>query len=63
MVLALAAMLGCQPGKAEKKSTPQSRLPQAPAEGASVPAATDEAKPAAKDLPGVETPVKEMPNS
>jgi formylglycine-generating enzyme required for sulfatase activity len=67
LVLTLAVMLGCQPGKSDKKPAkglPAKAAKDAPAPTKDAPAATPAAaEPApAQDLPAVETPVKEMPN-
>jgi formylglycine-generating enzyme required for sulfatase activity len=60
LVLTLAALVGCQPAKTEKKKGPESKTPTpSAAKDAKTPA--ESVAPAAKDMPGVDTPVKEMP--
>jgi hypothetical protein len=58
LVLVLAAMLGCQPGKAAKKPSPEKSASESPAKSTAAPEA---ASPAAKEMPGVETPVQDLP--
>lgn len=59
LVLTFTVMSGCRPSASDKKSPPKN--PPVPSASEKEPAGADQAKPAT-DMPGVETPVQDMPN-
>ena len=61
VILTLTVLLGCEPGKSEKKAAPQTSPAAKESPAPEAPAGAEQAKPAAKDLPGVESPVKDLP--